>query len=148
MYYFTALGLVITGSKYCRLSPNEAALMDPQGRLLLEQTGLVIADSEPDRLFSGSEAATGVYVGVMHMEYIQFMTSKAPVTHSAVAAIKAVAVVWPGQPSLRLEDCFISCCLAYQRLFFRERVLLPKMSVCVVETCIEVSYQVACCKKS
>ena len=96
LLFITALGLVKTGSKCCRLSQNEAALMDPQGRLLLEQTGLALADSEPDRLFSGSEAATGVYVGVMHMEYIQFMTSKAPVTHSAEAA---VAVVWPGNPS-------------------------------------------------
>ena len=101
VHSFTALGLVIMYNKYCRLSQNEAALMDPQGRLLLEQTGLALADSEPDRLFSGSEAATGVYVGVMHMEYIQFMTSKAPVTHSAEAAMKAVQ--WQGLAILHFD---------------------------------------------
>jgi acyl transferase domain-containing protein len=47
--------------------------MDPQGRLLLEQAGLALGDSELERTFSSSEAAVGVYVGVMHMEYIQFM---------------------------------------------------------------------------
>lgn len=48
--------------------------MDPQARILLEQTGLALADSENARLFSIQEAATGVYVGVMHMEFIQFMS--------------------------------------------------------------------------
>lgn len=48
--------------------------MDPQGRILLEQTGLALADSNDDRLFSSAEAATGLYVGVMHMEFIQFMS--------------------------------------------------------------------------
>ena len=49
--------------------------MDPQGRVLLEQSALALADAggQPGR--SWSEASTGVYVGVMHMEYIQFMTS-------------------------------------------------------------------------
>ena len=59
-----------------RLSQNEASLMDPQGRILLEQTGLALADAESEKLFSTSEPATGVYVGVMHMEYIQFMSGR------------------------------------------------------------------------
>lgn len=50
--------------------------MDPQGRILLEQTGLALADADadPSRLLGSSHAATGVYVGVMHMEYIQWMS--------------------------------------------------------------------------
>ena len=59
-----------------RLSQNEAALMDPQGRILLEQCGLALADAEPARLMGASELATGVYVGVMHMEYIQYMNGE------------------------------------------------------------------------
>ena len=50
--------------------------MDPQGRLLLEQSGLALASSEPDKSFSSTEQAVGVYIGVMHMEYIQFMSGK------------------------------------------------------------------------
>lgn len=57
-----------------RLSLNEAALMDPQGRILLEQSGLALAEAEPEKHFSSQESAVGVYVGVMHMEYIQFMS--------------------------------------------------------------------------
>lgn len=48
--------------------------MDPQGRILLEQTGLALADASTEKLFSSFEPAMGVYVGVMHMEYIQFMS--------------------------------------------------------------------------
>ena len=50
--------------------------MDPQGRLLLEQSGLALASSEPDKFFSSSEQAVGCYIGVMHMEYIQFMAGE------------------------------------------------------------------------
>lgn len=50
--------------------------MDPQGRILLEQCGLALADCTADRLFSSTEPATGVYIGVMHMEYIQFMSGE------------------------------------------------------------------------
>ncbi|KAK9803996.1 hypothetical protein WJX72_011444 [[Myrmecia] bisecta] len=56
-----------------RLSNSESALMDPQGRILLEQTCLALQDASA-RLDQATEAATGVYVGVMHMEYIQYMT--------------------------------------------------------------------------
>jgi len=47
--------------------------MDPQGRILLEQSGLALANAEATL---GEQIAqeTGVYVGVMHMEYIQYMT--------------------------------------------------------------------------
>ena len=50
--------------------------MDPQGRVLLEQTGLVLADAGA-RLGQPVDAKTGVYVGVMHMEYIQLLTGAA-----------------------------------------------------------------------
>lgn len=50
--------------------------MDPQGRLLLEQSGLALASSEAEKSFSSAEQVVGVYIGVMHMEYIQFMSGK------------------------------------------------------------------------
>lgn len=53
--------------------------MDPQGRLLLEQSGLALSSSEPGRLFSSAVQAVGVYVGVMHMEYIQFMSGQSSI---------------------------------------------------------------------
>ena len=59
-------------SLLCRLSGSEAAVMDPQGRLLLEQTGLALLDAKA-RQGQDTEAATGVYVGVMHMEFIQHL---------------------------------------------------------------------------
>jgi acyl transferase domain-containing protein len=46
--------------------------MDPQGRLLLEQTGLALGDARA-RAAAPVPSGAGVYVGVMHMEYIQFM---------------------------------------------------------------------------
>ncbi len=51
--------------------------MDPQSRFLLEQTGAALADA------AGSAAGaappnTGVYVGVMHIEFIHYLTSAAP----------------------------------------------------------------------
>jgi len=56
-----------------RIPPAEATYMDPQGRILLEQTHLALQNAE----FGSSETAiptdTGVYVGVMHMEYIQYL---------------------------------------------------------------------------
>lgn len=59
-----------------RLSASESALMDPQGRVLLEQAGLALADAGA-RLGEPVGARTGVYVGVMHMEYIQLLTGAA-----------------------------------------------------------------------
>ena len=50
--------------------------MDPQGRVLLEQAGLALADAGA-RLGEPVGARTGVYVGVMHMEYIQLLTGAA-----------------------------------------------------------------------
>lgn len=46
--------------------------MDPQGRLLLEQSSLALRDAAL-RLEHDIDANTGVYVGVMHMEFIQYM---------------------------------------------------------------------------
>ena len=56
-----------------RLSHSEAALMDPQARILLEQTSLALTDANCG---GGTPVGsnTGVYVGVMHMEYIQHLT--------------------------------------------------------------------------
>lgn len=55
-----------------RIPPAEATYMDPQGRMLLEQTHLALQNAE-----RGTGAPipndTGVYVGVMHMEYIQYL---------------------------------------------------------------------------
>ena len=51
--------------------------MDPQGRLLLEQSGLALADAG-GRLGESVASDAGVYVGVMHMEYIQYMTGRPP----------------------------------------------------------------------
>ena len=55
-----------------RLSHSEAALMDPQSRILLEQTSTLLNNAELGEM--PSIANTGVYVGVMHMEYIQHLT--------------------------------------------------------------------------
>jgi acyl transferase domain-containing protein/NADPH:quinone reductase-like Zn-dependent oxidoreductase/acyl carrier protein/NAD(P)-dependent dehydrogenase (short-subunit alcohol dehydrogenase family) len=55
-----------------RIPPAEATYMDPQGRMLLEQTHLALQNAE----FSTKTTIpndTGVYVGVMHMEYIQYL---------------------------------------------------------------------------
>ena len=49
--------------------------MDPQGRLLLEQTGLALQDAK-GRQGTDTEPATGVYVGVMHMEFIQHLAGE------------------------------------------------------------------------
>ena len=55
-----------------RLSRNESALMDPQGRILLEQSHVAL---ENTKYLRGRELEreAGVYVGVMHMEYIQYL---------------------------------------------------------------------------
>ena len=49
--------------------------MDPQGRVLLEQTGLALQDAK-GRQLADVEPSTGVYVGVMHMEFIQHLAGK------------------------------------------------------------------------
>ena len=49
--------------------------MDPQGRLLLEQTGLALQDAR-GRQGVDTEPSTGVYVGVMHMEFIQHLAGE------------------------------------------------------------------------
>jgi len=66
-----------------RLSHSEAALMDPQSRILLEQTSLALGAAGGQ-----SSANTGVYVGVMHMEYIQHITGRlCPATHTPSAGL-------------------------------------------------------------
>lgn len=57
-----------------RISPAEAAVMDPQGRLLLEQMRQAVSDVG---LRQGTLSnQVGVYVGVMHMEFIQYLASR------------------------------------------------------------------------
>lgn len=46
--------------------------MDPQGRVLLEQTGLALAHADVYTQ-APTDPTTGVYVGVMHMEFIQHL---------------------------------------------------------------------------
>lgn len=57
-----------------RIPPAEAAAIDPQGRILLEQTHLALRDAESS---TGAPHPnnTGVYVGVMHMEFIQYLAA-------------------------------------------------------------------------
>jgi acyl transferase domain-containing protein len=47
--------------------------MDPQSRILLEQTSMALTDANHAE-GPPLTANTGVYVGVMHMEYIQHLT--------------------------------------------------------------------------
>ena len=54
--------------------------MDPQGRVLLETTAGALADAAAGAT-GPAPAATGVYVGVMHMEYIQYMTGACAFCH-------------------------------------------------------------------
>lgn len=61
-------------SEIFRLSPSEASCMDPQGRHLLEQTHLALMDAS-GRIGHHPGPDTGVYVGVMHMEFIQYLAS-------------------------------------------------------------------------
>ena len=58
--------------------------MDPQGRVLLEQTGLALQDAK-GRLGVDTPTGTGVYVGVMHMEFIQHL---AGMPHSCVVSMQ------------------------------------------------------------
>lgn len=57
-----------------RLAPGEAAAMDPQGRVLLEQAHLALTDAA-GRLGRRVGHDTGVYVGVMHIEFVQYLAS-------------------------------------------------------------------------
>ena len=65
-----------------RLSANEAAVMDPQGQVLLEQTALALTDASSHKLPSSPQEppdpTMGVYVGVMHMEFIQHLAGMRP----------------------------------------------------------------------
>lgn len=58
-----------------RLSGNEAAVMDPQSRFLLEQTSSALADAAGS-IAGPAPANSGVYVGVMHIEFIQYLSSE------------------------------------------------------------------------
>ena len=53
-----------------RLAAGEAVSLDPQARILLEQTGQAFAQA--DQAFPRAwDAATGVYVGCMYTEYLE-----------------------------------------------------------------------------
>ena len=47
--------------------------MDPQGRILLEQCGQALREVQGNAGTEPLGPAVGVYVGVMHMEFIQYM---------------------------------------------------------------------------
>ena len=47
--------------------------MDPQGRILLEQSHTALLDTKYLRGHE-LEHEAGVYIGVMHMEYIQYLS--------------------------------------------------------------------------
>lgn len=51
--------------------------MDPQGRILLEQTALALSDASA-RTSCPTDTTLGVYVGVMHMEFIQHLAGGPP----------------------------------------------------------------------
>ena len=57
-----------------RIPLVEAAGMDPQGRILLEQTHLALKDAEITTS-TPCPTDTGVYVGVMHIEFIQYLAA-------------------------------------------------------------------------
>ena len=65
--------------------------MDPQGRVLLEQAGLALHDATA-RTQTETQAATGVYVGVMHMEYIQYMAG-APIIIIVIVIIIIIIII-------------------------------------------------------
>lgn len=60
--------------------------MDPQGRLLLEQSALSLQDANL-RLQQDMDPKTGVYVGVMHMEFIQYMNGERACLHACVCGL-------------------------------------------------------------
>ena len=77
--------------------------MDPQGRLLLEQTGLALLDAK-GRQGQDTEAATGVYVGVMHMEFIQHLAGEPHhLKHPSCHGTSGPAVLHYQQGSARLQ---------------------------------------------
>lgn len=53
-----------------RLSASEAQGMDPQNRILLEQSALALEDASAS-VGSFADSKTGVYVGCMYQEYTQ-----------------------------------------------------------------------------
>ena len=72
-----------------RLSPPEAAALDPQARALVEHCASVVVDCSPSSSFAAASSSSsnarpvGLYVGVMHMEFLQAtsaMTAGAPAT--------------------------------------------------------------------
>lgn len=60
-----------------RLTRAEAAVMDPQGRLLLEHTAQAVADAQT-LLLPHSTSATGVYVGCMWATGAQGLPKRSP----------------------------------------------------------------------
>ena len=67
---------------FFRISPVEAALLDPQQRMMLEMSWLVLEDAgiDPDRL-AGSR--TGVYTGISNDEYHMLVAESSKPTEAA-----------------------------------------------------------------
>ena len=67
--------------------------MDPQGRLLLEQSAMALRDANL-RLEQDMDANTGVYVGVMHMEFIQYMNGEFACKTATVQLLLSSSSLW------------------------------------------------------
>lgn len=99
-----------------RLSGNEAAVMDPQSRFLLEQTSSALADA------AGSTAGpappnSGVYVGVMHIEFIQYLSGERPYGLLITAhSFKSLALPFCNDPQTSWPENFntASTCKAHR----------------------------------
>jgi len=72
-------------NKFFNISPREAKSMDPQQRVLLEETWKCVEDSGIP-LSELSQKITSVYVGVMAMDYYQTVLASSTVTDSFSAA--------------------------------------------------------------
>jgi acyl transferase domain-containing protein len=69
-----------------RLGPADTLGLDPQSRILLEQTGEVLG-SKPGGLSGETLAGTGVYIGCMYTEYLDTVLEPAGIADSASQAI-------------------------------------------------------------
>ena len=96
--------------------------MDPQSRILLEQTSLALSAA-------GSQPAsnTGVYVGVMHMEYIQHITGGS--SSATWIELSLYGVPMSLARSIRLKQCLVPCRArreGHAQRVYRQRHGLPR----------------------
>ena len=82
--------------------------MDPQGRLLLEQSATALRDANL-RLDQDMDANTGVYIGVMHMEFIQYMNGEHLTSFILLQCCRL-----EGDTLLCVADCWLKCTGAFE----------------------------------